>query len=385
MRPHYNPLAPMPLAFLAPDVRQGPVPAGLFTAAEYARQRAYFAARPDLAATSLVRLPGLASTLGLDDVWVKDETLRFGLPAFKGLGAGFALAQLAESGALDGVETLVCASEGNHGRAVAQAARLAGRRARVYLGAAVAEARAAAIAREGAEVVRVDGSYDDAVRTAAEEAARHGWLVISDTSWPGYEEVPRLIMLGYTRLMDEAAAAWGERPPDLMLVQGGVGGLACAVASWMAATYGAARPKVVVVEPTGAACLLTSARAGRPTPIDGPPRTIMGGLRCGEVSPGAFPALRAVADAYVAVEDDWARRAMRTLAHPAGGDPVLRVGTSGSAGIAALLALAEAPDLRDVVRALDVGPSSRVCAIATEGVTEPALWDEVTAPEPPPK
>jgi diaminopropionate ammonia-lyase len=183
--------------------------------------------------------------------------------------------------------------------------------------------------------------------------------------------------------MDEAAAAWGDRPPDVMLVQGGVGGLACAVASWMAAQYGAARPKLVVVEPTGAACLLTSARAGTPTPVEGPVVTIMGGLRCGEASPGAFPAIRAVADAYVAVEDEWARGAMRTLAHPSGGDPALYVGTSGAAGIAALLALAESPDLRSTARALDLGPSSHVCAIATEGVTEPALWAEVTGLEPP--
>ena len=166
-------------------------------------------------------------------------------------------------------------------------------------------------------------------------------------------------------------------------VEGGVGGLACAVASWMAAHYGAARPKLVVVEPTGAASLQASARAGQPTALEGPLVTIMGGLALRRVLPGAFPAIRAVADVYVAVEDDWARQAMRALAHPAGGDPPLHVGTSGVAGIAALLAMAEAPELRAVARALDLGPSSRVCAIATEGVTEPALWAEVTAVYPP--
>lgn len=369
----------MPSVFLPRDVRGATAPRGLFTDEEYTAQRGFFAARPALAATPLVRLPALAGTLGLGDLWVKDETDRFGLPAFKGLGAGYALETLASRGELDGVDRLVCASEGNHGRAVAQAARRMGRQARIYLGAAVATAREAAIASEGAEVVRVSGTYDDAVRTAAREAETHGWRVISDQSWDGYEDIPRLIMLGYTRLMDEAEAAWGvDGPPDIALVQGGVGGLACAVASWMAWRYGATRPRLVVVEPFHANCLQRSAATGRPTAVDGPLTTIMGGLRCGEVSPVAFPDIRAVADAYVAVEDVWAEHAMAALARPAGTDPALRVGTSGVAGVAALLALRDAPDLRETARALGLSSQTRAFVIATEGTTEPALWEAAT-------
>lgn len=348
---------------------------GLFTADEYARRRAFFSTR--VASTPLVRLPALAARLGLGGVWVKDETARFGLPAFKSLGVEFAVHALGARGALAGVTTLVCASAGNHGRAVARAARVAGLQARIFLDADVAPARVAAIASEGAEIVRVEGTYDDAVRLAAADAAASGGLVVSDTSWDGYEQIPRDIMLGYTQVMDDAAAAWGDDgPPDVVLVQAGVGGLLAAVASWMAWTYGDARPRLVAVEPMRAACVQASAREGRPTNVAGPLTTIMAGLRCGEVSPIAFDAIDGLVDAYVAVDDDWCRAAMRQLARPHGIDPRLDVGTSGAAGIAALLALHAQPG--EAAGVLDLTPSTRVFAIATEGVTEPDLWREVT-------
>ena len=267
-------------------------------------------------------LPALAESLGVGALWLKDETARFGLPAFKSLGVEFAVHRLAERGELAGVTTLVCASAGNHGRAVARAARSAGLAATIFLDADVAPARVAAIAAEGADVVRVGGSYDDAVRDAAAHAAATGGLVVSDTSWDGYDRIPRDIMLGYTRLMDEAAAAWaGHGPPDVMLVQAGVGGLLAAVASWSAWTFGPERPRLVAVEPTLAACVQASARAGRPTTIDGPLTTVMAGLRCGEVSPLAFEAVAPLVDGYLAVDDDWTRHAMRRLARPEGDRP----------------------------------------------------------------
>jgi len=215
------------------------------------------------------------------------------------------------------------------------------------------------------------------VRLATDDAAATGSLVVSDTSWDGYEQVPRDIMLGYTHLMDEAATAWGtDGPPEALLVQAGVGGLLAAVASWSAWRFGNQRPQLIAVEPARAACVLASARAGTPTAVVGPLSTIMAGLRCGEVSPLAFSALDGLVDAYVAVDDTWCRAAMTQLARPEGTDPAMAVGTSGAAGIAALLALAASPDvtLRD---RLGLVASSRVMAIATEGVTEPELWREV--------
>lgn len=346
---------------------------GLFDDDEYARQRAFFQTLPS---TPLVRLPALASAAHVGAVWVKDETVRFGLPAFKSLGVEFAVDELRRRGELDGVATLVCASAGNHGRAVARAARVAGRAARIFLDEDVAPARVAAIAFEGAEIVRVRGTYDDAVRLAAADAEARGGLIVSDTSYDGYERIPHDIMLGYTRVMDEAESAWGaEGPPDVMFVQAGVGGLLAAVASWSAWRHGDERPRLIAVEPERAACVQASARAGVPTRVDGPLTTIMAGLRCGEVSPIAFGAVSSLVDAYLAIDDTWCRSAMRHLARPFADDPALAVGTSGAAGVGGLLAVAADQDWREL---LGLTSSSRVLAIATEGVTEPALWEEVT-------
>lgn len=371
----------MPTLHVPPAHRRrsaGEAGCGLFTDADYARQRAFFRHGRRFPATPLRDLPGLARSLDLGRLWLKDETNRFGLPAFKGLGATFALHALQESGRLRGIETLVCASEGNHGRAVAHAAARAGLACRVYLGEQVAEARADAIRSEGATIVRVPGTYDAAVRQAAADANAHGWQVISDTSWDGYDDIPRQIMLGYTRMMDEAEAQWGAGgPPDVALVQGGVGGLIGAVASWLAWRYGDGRPRLVTIEPLQAACIQASIRAGHPVAIDGPLATIMGGLRCGEMSPVAFEAIEDVADACMAIEDDWTRDAVRRLAHPAPPDPSLAVGTSGAAGVAALLA-ARAGGMIDVFDALGLPPAPRVLVIATEGPTEPELWETVT-------
>lgn len=371
----------MPTTFIpAAGRRSGAT--GLFTDQEYARQRAFFTTR--VTPTPLVALPGLAARLGLGALWVKDETQRFDLPAFKSLGADFAVHELAARGALASVTTLVCASAGNHGRAVARAARHAGLGARVFLDRDVAPARVEAIRSEHAEVVRVEGTYDDAVRLAADDAARTGALVVSDTSWPGYEQIPRDIMLGYTRVMDEAAAAWaGQGPPDLMIVQAGVGGLLTAVASWSARHLGDTRPALVAVEPALAACVQASARAGAPSVVEGPLTTIMAGLRCGEVSPLAFEVLTGLVDGYLSVGDDWCRAAMRRFAHPEPGDPAMAVGTSGAAGLAALLSATESGEARALLDACAPQAAPRVLLIATEGLTEPDLWRDVTGLVPP--
>ena len=363
---------------LRPAARRRHGVSGLFTDQEYARQRAFFTTR--VLPTPLVSLPGLATRLGLGALWVKDETRRFDLPAFKSLGVEFAVHEMAARGALAGVNMLVCASAGNHGRAVARAARHAGLRARVFLDRDVAPSRVDAIRTEEADVVRVDGTYDDAVRLAAADAAAStGALVVSDTSWPGYEQIPRDIMLGYTRMMDEAADAWHDQgPPDLMVVQAGVGGLLAAVASWSARQYGEARPALVAVEPLLAACVQASARANTATPVDGPLTTIMAGLRCGEVSPLAFDVVPHLVDGYIGVEDRWCRAAMHLFAHPEPGDRALTVGTSGAAGLAALLAGTESPEARALFDACAARPAPHVLVIATEGMTEPDLWHEVT-------
>lgn len=357
---------------------------GLFTRAEYQSVGDFFAARPALTPTPSRRLDALAREIGLGSLIAKDETARFGLNAFKLLGARFAVESLIARGTIRPGATLTCASEGNHGRAVARAARDAGCSARVYMAADAAEARAAAIAQEGAEVIRVSGGYDDAVRQVERESAQQGWTVVSDTAWPGYEEIPRLIMLGYTRMMEEVdrevedqAGADLEVCPDAVFVQGGVGGLLCGVASWWAFHKGPRRPKIVCVEPLQAACLLASARAGQAVAVTGPLETTLAGLRNREVSPLAFEAVRPIVDGYVGIDDSWAHDAIRRFGRPRGGDPAIAAGASGAAALGGLLAVMADPPLSGVREGLRLGTHSRVLVVVSEGVTDPALWQAV--------
>ena len=351
----------------------------LFTDADFARQRAFFAARPDLAPTPLRSRPALAAKLGIGALLIKDETARFGLNAFKTAGATFAVAALLEQGDIRAGDTLVCASEGNHGRAVARAARDIGCDARVYMAASVARSRVEAIEREGAEIVLVHGSYDEAVREMAADAAARGWTVISDTGWHGYDAIPRLIMLGYTRLMDEAEAAW-TNPPDAIFVPAGVGGLLAAVASWAHWRYPQTRrPRIVGVEPECAACVQAAVRRGPETTLEGPFDTIMGGLRCGEVSQTAYGALSTLVDGYIAVEDEWAYEAIRALARPDGTDEAIAAGASGAASVAGLMATLADAAAGDFQADLGLGSTSRIMVIVSEAVTEPAIFDRALA------
>ncbi len=339
------------------------VPA-LFGRADIDDVRRFYAGDPRCAPTPLRDYAARAASLGIGALWVKDETARFGLNAFKAIGVTYAIAELQRSGTLRPGATLACASEGNHGRALARAARLAGHPARVYVSASIAPARAQAIAGEGATVVRVEGGYDDAVQQVAADAAREGWTVVSDTSWAGYEEIPRLIMLGYTQIVTEAAADW-PHPPDVVFVQAGVGGLLYGVAEALAQTV-SPRPPVVCAEPASAACVLAAARADAPVALSAPIDTIMAGLRCAQVSPMIWPALRPLVDAYVAIDDRWAEAAVRALASGAGGDPVIEAGPAGACGLGALLAVQQDEAFGAVREMLALGPRSRVLVIASE-------------------
>jgi diaminopropionate ammonia-lyase len=348
--------------------------------------RALFADERRFAPTPTVALPGLAANLGLGALAAKDESARFGLNAFKLLGARLTIETLLRDGSLKPGHMVVCASEGNHGRAVARAAAAVGCASRVYMARDAAQVRVDAIAAEGAEVIRVDGSYDDAVRVLRDEAAMNGWTIISDTSWPGYERIPFLIMLGYTRMMDEVGSAVqavrgseaGSRFPTHIFVQGGVGGLLCAVASWCA--FHQPECKVIAVEPADAACLQASARAGRAVAVEGPLNTTMAGLRNREVSTLAFEALLPNVDAFLAIADAWAHHAMRALATPLDGDGAIAAGASGAAALGGVMALCRDQAMHRERTALELDSSSRVLVIVSEGVTEPELWRAIVSP-----
>jgi diaminopropionate ammonia-lyase len=349
-----------------------------FDTRDYDDLAAFYARNPALKPTPLRSLPAMADALGVGELHVKDESSRFGLNAFKSLGVRYAVDRLRREGRLGAGATLVCASAGNHGRAVARVARDHGFPARVYMSDVTRPAQREAIASEGATVVVVEGSYEEAVRRMADEAKAHGWTIISDTSWEGYDEIPRLIMLGYTRIVAEVKTQLGGRP-DTLFVQGGVGGLVFGVAAGLSRTWRDDRPRLVACEPANAACLLASARAGRFATLDGPLETIMSGLRCAEPSPAAWPLIAARADAFVAIDDEQVRAAMRMLARPMGGDAAIEAGPSGACSFASLVAVMRDPDLRPVRQALGLGPEARVVAINTEGATDRALWDAVVA------
>jgi diaminopropionate ammonia-lyase len=341
---------------------------GLFDDSEYDEVATFYAAYAGYEQTPLRDLPGAAVALGIAGLLVKDESHRFGHASFKALGVGYAVARLlATADGRSPAPVLASATDGNHGHALARVARQRGLRARIYVHQLTRQDRIDAISAEGAEVIVVPGTYDDAVRAAADEAREQGWQVVSDTSWEGYTQIPRWIMAGYTQMMREVSEQWKPASqPDIVIVQAGVGAFACGITSWLA-RWAERRPFVIVCEPSRAACLLESAAAGQPTVVGGNLETIMDGLSCGEVSRAGWPAIAATVDAYVAIDDEWAVEAMRMLTASPYGDATMETGASGAAGLAALLALTRDPLLDDVRRASGLSATSRVLVFNTEG------------------
>ena len=349
---------------------------GLFRSDEYAQVAAFYDNHPHVTPTPLRSLPALAAELGIGALLVKDETARGGLPAFKITGVAFTVDQLWATGQINNDSVLVAATAGNHGRALARVARDRGLRAKIYVPVDASPARVEAIRSEGAEIIVSRGNYDFAVKQAADEAQASGGVIVSDTAWPGYEQIPRWIKAGYSRVLMEAAQAWDTKP-DVVFVQGGVGGLVCAALSWLCWRYSDERPFFIACEASGSDCLQATARAGHPITLDNPPPTLMECLRCGEASTIALPIISAAADAFLAIDDKWCARAMRTLARPNGDDPAIVAGASGSCGLASLLALLYDETLRPLCEASGLHAGSHVLVIVTEGATDPDLYNRV--------
>ncbi len=361
----------------------------------------FHASIPGYRPTPLVSLPALAEKLGVGSIWVKDEAQRFDLSAFKVLGASYAIyrflrdAWQAETGTrlhpqdiwtetfrgrFAGRYTFSTATDGNHGRAIAWIARRLQQKAVIYMPRATVAARIENVRKEEAEVVIVDGSYDDAVRRAAADAARFGRQVIADTGYPGYMTIPGDIMAGYLTLFREMESSLhlsDDPGVDLVFLQSGVGSLAAAAAWYYVRRYGRRQPKLISVEPTAAAGLLESARFGNLCTATGDSKTIMAGLNCGTPSAAAWPLIRDGIDLFLAITDRFAVEAMRTCYHPTGTDPRLISGESGAAGLAALLALRTDDRLRPAAEWLPIGSRTRILVINTEGATDPAHFDRV--------
>jgi diaminopropionate ammonia-lyase len=349
-------------------------------------------------ATPLHHLSGLALSLGMAAISVKDEGQRFGLKSFKALGGAYAVMRLVldHASALAGAPvdprdllsdrvravaaqmTITCATDGNHGRSVAAGAKLMGALCVIFVHGGVSADRVAAMAAFGAKIVKVDGTYDDSVAEAARQAKVHGWTVVSDTSWEGYEDIPLTVMQGYTVMAGEAFDALAEAPTHLFL-QAGVGGMAAAVAAYAQAVYGNAAPRIIIVEPARAACLFASAKAGKVTEVPHSEPTVMGMLECYAPSPIAFEILAPITSGYVTLEEDEAVAAMKRLAFPETGDPAIIAGESGGTGLAGLIACLNDASIR---KTLNLSTTSRVLLFNSEGATDPGMYERLVGVTP---
>lgn len=384
------------MLILNPRAVRGAYPTGLAAIMNIARAhecRRWLSQWPRIArgATPLRDLPDAAQRLGVARLAVKDESVRSPLASFKVLGAPIALVREIARRHADfepaailtgryadrlGRYTVITATDGNHGRALAAAARDAGCPCVIVLHAHVSEERERAIAALGARIVRIAGDYDESVREAARLATAYDWQVISDTSYEGYETIPRDVMQGYSTIAAEIVEQTGAAPGAAgafthVFLQGGVGGLAAGVSSYLWEWQGVQRPRFIVVEPAQADCLLQSALAGRPARATGSVDSVMAGLACGETSPLAWRFLLEAVDGFMTVEDEAAVVAMRLLARGSARDIPVLAGESGVAGLAGLQVLRQ-----DAARWAQAGldADARVLFISTEGATAPDLY-----------
>ncbi len=397
----WNPPPFSPQIFINPRLSAaeeslGAVAPGVVDAEGFARAAAEIKAWPGYQPTPLRHLDGLAKALKVGRIFYKDEASRFGLGAFKAVGGAYAVLRHLQA-KLGGNVTVadliagkhrertrditVCtATDGNHGKSVAWGAKLFGCRAVIYIHQGVSQGLEPAIAAFGAEMRRIPDNYDASVRACAADAAKNGWQVISDTTWEGYQDIPRHVMHGYGVMMGEALDQLPRREElTHVFVQAGVGGLPAAAAGFLWLELDALRPKFIVVEPEKADCHFKSAKAGKPTAVTGKLDTLMAGLACGEVSPLAWSLLDKASFAFMNVPDEAAIFAMKSLAAGIGGDAPIVGGEAGVGGLAGLIAAAGDAAARD---ALLLDGNSKILIIGSEGATDPVLYAQLVGKKP---
>ncbi len=347
--------------------------------------------------TPLKTLPKMAAKLGVKEIFIKDESHRFGIQAFKAFGASYAIYRFMKNKwentydtpftpqsfrdpqvmAKLGPITFCGATDGNHGRAVAWTANKLKQKAIIYMPDNTAQSRIDNIEAENAIVVLVPGTFDDCVTKCAADAETNGWEAISDTAYPGYMEIPRYIMLGYTsifREMEDTINQPDKPGVDFVFLPAGVGGVAAAGTSYYTRRYGANRPKLICVEPSDCDCFLESVRFGKgePLPTRGSSESLMAGLNCGIPSPVAWPIIRDAMNCFVAITDNYVEEAMRAYHNEN-----ITSGESGAAGLACLTALFTDPQLKEAKEKLGFGPDSRIFLLNTEGDTDPINYKKV--------
>ena len=365
---------------------------------ETAKARAFHQSFPQYGVTPLANLSGMAAHLGLGGLFVKDESYRFGLNAFKVLGGSFAMAKyIAQQLGKDvsemdyhfltsdklksefGQATFFTATDGNHGRGVAWAANKLGQKAVVHMPKGTVQSRFDNIAKEGADVTIEEVNYDECVRMAAKEAGEtERGVIVQDTAWEGYEEIPVWIMQGYGTMASEAAEQMAERPTHIF-IQAGVGSLAGAVQGFFSNLYPESEPVVVVMEATAADCLYQGAVAadGAVRFVEGDLQTIMAGLACGEPNTISWDILKNHSAVFVSCPDWVAAKGMRMLGAPLKGDPQVTSGESGAVGMGLVSTIMQDEQYRDLRDAIGLDKDSKVLLFSTEGDTDPENYKHI--------
>jgi len=350
--------------------------------------------------TPYISLPALANHLHVQSIHVKDEAHRFGLQAFKVMGGiyavgkyvaskidrhitdvSFATLQSDEVRQKIGETTFISATDGNHGKGIAWAARELGQKSVIYLPKGSTQARLEAIQNEGAHAEITDLNYDDTVRMCAELAEKNHWVLVQDTAWEGYEDIPLWIMQGYAGIAEEiieTAEARNEQAPTHIFLQAGVGSFAASIAAYMTHYYRDQPPKIIIVEPDLADCYYRSFKDGNGdiVPVTGHLHSIMAGLCCGEPNTLAFDMLKQYAYAAFSCADHLAALGMRVLGNPLQGDEPVISGESGAIPLGLLYDIQKmAPP--EMAEAIGIDASSRIMMINTEGDTDPTHYREV--------
>ncbi|MBX4259405.1 diaminopropionate ammonia-lyase [Clostridium estertheticum] len=350
--------------------------------------------------TPLHSLKELSKELGVSNIWVKDESYRFGLNAFKVLGGSYAVGKyLANKLNMDiselsfeklrskeikeklGGITFVTATDGNHGRGIAWAAKQLGQKSVVFMPKGSSEVRLNNIRKEGAEASITNLNYDDAVRLANKYADEHNGVMVQDSAWEGYTDIPTWIMQGYATLIDEAIEQIKEGGDILthVFLQAGVGSFAGSIQGYLAAEFGADRPITTIVEPNEAACIFNSIKEkdGKPHAVTGYMPTIMAGLACGEPNIVSFGILRDYADMYISCPDYVSARGMRMLGNPLKGDPKVISGESGAVCLGMVSLILGDDNLKEISEKLKLNKDSKILVISTEGDTDPISYKNI--------
>lgn len=337
----------------------------------------------DYKPTPLHELKNLAAKFGVGNIYIKDESYRFGLNAFKGLGASYAIHKILEKNPK--ITTFCTATDGNHGRAVAWSSKLAEKGSRIFVPRDTTMYRIEAIEAEGAIVEQINGNYEETCAHAKMMAEGNRWTLVQDTASEDYEDIPAYIMAGYITHFQEMENSLHTLPDpqiDVVFLQCGVGSWPAAAAWYYLNRYGEKKPKIVLVEPTEAAGLLTSLKEGKRTSPTGTFQTMMAGLNCGIPSSTAWEILKDTADAAIAIEDSFTVQAIRQLNKPLAQDPKIISGESGAAGVAGFIAVMTDPRFAELKDHLNLNRESRILFYSTEGATDPGNFQKIIIGDP---